>query len=92
MSEQYYRHLDGGLYRFVAYARSANDNSEVVVYEHLWPFDQSLWVRNRTEFESRFTPTDEMHIRRAMKQERVDAQAQVQAAKSARRALKEKKD
>jgi hypothetical protein len=88
VSEHYFRHLDGGLYRFVAYARSADDDNEVVVYEHIWPFTQSLWVRNRAEFEARFTPTDEMAIKRAMKQDRVEAQAQVTAAKAARKAGK----
>ena len=88
MSEQYFRHVDGGLYRFVAHARSADVDGEVVVYEHLWPFDQSLWVRNRSDFEARFTPTDEITVKRAMKQERTQAQAQVNAAKSARRAAK----
>ena len=88
MAEQYFRHLDGGLYRFVAHAKSADDASDVVVYEHLWPFDQSLWVRNRTEFETRFMPTDEITVKRAMKQERAQAQAQVNAAKATRRAAK----
>ncbi len=90
MSDRYFRHLDGGLYRFVAHARSADDESDVVVYEHLWPFDQSLWVRKRSEFESRFAATDEMHVKRAMKQDRIEAQAQVKAAKAARRAAAEK--
>jgi hypothetical protein len=90
MAEQYFRHLDGGLYRFVAYARSADTETDVVVYEHVWPFTQSLWVRNRAEFEVRFTPTDEVAIKRAMKQERTEAQEQVNAARAARRAAKTK--
>lgn len=90
MSEQYFRHVDGGLYRFVSHARSADTDGEVVVYEHLWPFNQSLWVRNRPDFEARFTPTDEMTVKRAMKQDRNEAQAQVNAAKAARRAAQKK--
>ena len=86
MTEKYFRHLDGGLYRFVAHARSADSEGEVVVYEHLWPFDQSLWVRNRAEFEARFTPVDEVTVKRAMKQDRTQAQELVNAAKVARRA------
>jgi hypothetical protein len=88
MTEKYYRHLDGGLYRFVAYARSADVDGEVVIYEHLWPFDQSLWVRNRPDFEARFISADEVTVKRAMKQERAPAQALVNAAKAARRAAK----
>ena len=90
MTEKYFRHIDGGLYRFVAHARSADDESDVVVYEHLWPFDQSVWVRNRAEFESRFAPTDELTVKRAMKQDRTEAQARVNAAKTERRAKKPK--
>jgi hypothetical protein len=86
MANAYYRHTDGGLYRFVAYARSADTAGDVVVYEHLWPFDPGLWVRDRQEFEKRFTSIDEFSVRRAMEQDRSAAQAQVAAAKAARRA------
>jgi hypothetical protein len=88
MTEKYFRHLDGGLYRFVAHARSADTDGDVVIYEHLWPFDQSLWVRNRADFESRFEPVDEVTVKRAMKRERTQAQTQVNATKAARRAAK----
>ena len=81
--------MDGGLYRFVAHARSADVDGEVVVYEHLWPFDQSLWVRNRPDFESRFTATDEITVKRAMKQDRTQAQAAVTSAKATRRDAKQ---
>jgi len=89
MAEQYFRHLDGGVYRFVAHARSADNEDEVVVYEHLWPFDQSLWVRNRAEFQTRFTTIDEFTARLEMKRDRVQAQAAVTTAKAARRAAKQ---
>lgn len=89
MSEQFFRHLDGGIYKFVAHARSADTDGEVVVYEHLWPFEQSLWVRNRPDFEVRFKSIDEVTARRAMKQDRAEAQAAVIAAKTARRAARE---
>jgi hypothetical protein len=88
MSEKFFRHVDGGLYRFVAYARSADDTSELVVYEHLWPFDQGMWVRKRAEFEARFAPTDELTVKRAMKQDRAEAQERVNAAKTLRRATR----
>jgi hypothetical protein len=89
MAEQFFQHLDGGLYRFIAYARSADaDGAEVAVYEHLWPFAPGLWVRNRADFEARFKAIDEIAVKRAMKQDRDEAQAQVNKAKAARRAKK----
>jgi hypothetical protein len=88
MTEKYFRHLDGGLYRFVAHARSADSDGEVVIYEHLWPFDQSLWVRNRAEFEARFTAVDEVTIKRSMREDRTQARDRVNLAKAARRANK----
>jgi hypothetical protein len=87
-TEKYFRHIDGGLYRFVAHARSADAEGEVVIYEHLWPFDQGLWVRNRPDFEARFSPTDEVTVKRALKEDRLQAQAKVDAARAARRAAK----
>jgi hypothetical protein len=90
MAEQYFRHLDGGLYRFISHARSADTEGDVVVYEHLWPFDRSLWVRDRAQFETRFAPVDEVTVKRAMKQDREAAQSAVQAAKAARRAAQKK--
>jgi len=85
MAEQYFRHIDGGLYRFVAYARSADYAGDVVVYEHLWPFEPGLWVRKRSEFDARFSAIDEITVRRATKLDRAKAQEQVNAAKALRR-------
>jgi hypothetical protein len=89
MTEQYFRHIDGGLYRFVFYARSADDAGDVVVYEHLWPFEQGLWVRKRSEFEARFSRIDEITVKRAMREDRIEAQERVNAVKALRRAAKQ---
>ncbi len=86
MPEQYYRHLDGGLYRFVSLARSADTAKDVVVYEHLWPFERGLWVRDRAEFETRFVPIDAAEVESAMQQDQAHAQLAVNTAKAARRA------
>jgi len=86
MPEQYFRHVDGGFYRLVGYARSADTEGDVVVYEHLWPFERGWWVRNRAEFESRFTSIEKAIVDAAMNTDRARAQASVAAAKAARRA------
>jgi hypothetical protein len=86
MTEHYFRHLDGGLYRFIAEARSADTAGPVVVYEHLWPFERGWWVRDRAEFEARFMKVDGAEVEAAMKADRREAQLKVEAAKAARRA------
>lgn len=88
MSDRFYRHLDGGLYRFVADARSADTDGEVIIYEHLWPFEPGLWVRERTDFLARFQPVDAATVAAAQQTERSAAQAAVNAAKAKRRAAK----
>jgi hypothetical protein len=40
-----HRHYKGGLYRFVSEARHSETLETMVVYEHLWPHTQALWVR-----------------------------------------------
>jgi hypothetical protein len=90
MSERYFRHLDGGLYRFVAYARSADTTAEMVVYEHLWPFERGLWVRDRIEFETRFQPIAATEVEAAIRRDQPAAQLQVNAAKAARRAAQQR--
>ena len=74
----------------MAHARSADTEGDVVVYEHVWPFDKSLWVRDRTQFEARFASVDEVTVKRAMKQDRDAAQSAVRAAQAARRASQSK--
>lgn len=88
MSDTFFRHLDGGLYRFVAHARSADTTGELVVYEHLWPFEPGLWVRDRAEFEARFFPVAAGEVEAARQGDRAAAQAAVTAAKAARRAAR----
>ncbi|PHV09846.1 DUF1653 domain-containing protein [Chitinimonas sp. BJB300] len=88
MSDRYYRHMDGGLYRFVADAMSADTGNPVIVYEHLWPFIAGLWVRDREEFLARFQPIDANEVTTAQQGDRTIAQAAVNNAKAIRRAAK----
>jgi hypothetical protein len=46
-----YRHKKGGVYRKLYEGRHADDGSAVVIYEHLWPHERGIWVRNKAEFE-----------------------------------------
>lgn len=71
-------------------ARHADDGSEVVVYEHLWPFEPSVWVRNKAEFLQRFRETSEAACQEAMQQDQELARQAVQQAKAARRSTASK--
>ncbi|MBB5016932.1 hypothetical protein HNQ59_000194 [Chitinivorax tropicus] len=82
----YFQHIDGGLYRFITEARHADNAQPVIVYEHLWPFEPGIWVRNAVEFQQRFTPIDAAIVQAQMQGNRQAAQQTVTAAKAARRA------
>ncbi|WP_445681257.1 DUF1653 domain-containing protein [Radicibacter daui] len=40
-----HRHYKGGLYRVIGEALHSETEERMVVYEHLWPKNRSLWVR-----------------------------------------------
>lgn len=84
----FYRHVDGGLYRFIAEAFHSDDASEVIVYEHVWPFTPSIWVRPTHEFRTRFSPVDKHEVDEAMRGDQQAAQQAVNTAKAARRSGK----
>ncbi|WP_063802284.1 DUF1653 domain-containing protein [Burkholderia ubonensis] len=84
---QLVRHQDGGIYRYHSTARHTDDQTELVVYEHVWPFDAGqLWARPAHEWPSRFQPITNDDLREAQQQNRLDAQTSVTNAKAARRA------
>lgn len=85
LPSQFFRHIDGGYYRFITLATSAESLTEQVVYEHVWPFEVSLWVRDRNEFESRFVPVSKGEVEQAKAADRTAAQSTVSATKLARR-------
>jgi len=82
------RHQDGGLYRFVGYARGTDETGLRMLYDHVWPFAPTdiPWDRPAVEWESRFTRITEQDLMKAMQQDRALAQEAVSAAKAARRA------
>lgn len=82
-----YRHQDGGIYRFLMVAASSVDQSELYIYEHLWPFEAGkLWARPATEWASRFTPIQSVDLFNSQLVDRAAAQEAVIEAKRLRRA------
>lgn len=82
-----YRHQDGGIYRFLMVAASSVDQSDLYVYEHLWPFEAGkIWARPAVEWASRFTPIQSVDLFNAQLVDRAAAQEAVSEAKRLRRA------
>lgn len=51
--KQYYKHKYGGIYCLLFEAvNKSNNDEEVVVYEHVYPFEKKNYVRNKNEFYS----------------------------------------
>lgn len=86
-SGQLFRHVDGGIYRFVLEAKDTRDLTPLMVYQHEWPFEASAWARPKDEWvPTRFSPIEETDLVQARQEDRATAQARIGAAKAARRA------
>lgn len=88
--EQLFRHTDGGYYRYLMAAYSSADQSEKIIYEHLWPFEPSIWERPVAEFSARFCPVTAEDLKVAMQRDRTTVQEEIAQAKKQRRAGQEK--
>jgi len=83
---QLFRHVDGGVYRFVTMAKHAEDGTQMMVYHHVWPFEPPTWMRSADEWSYRFPPMSQSELVESFAGDRTDAQAAVTQAKATRRA------
>lgn len=83
---QAFRHVDGGYYQFICSAYSSEDQSEKVVYKHVWPFTPSVWERPVAEFVAKFSPITQEELDAARTNNKEAAQKEIAAAKAHRRA------
>lgn len=81
----YYRHTDGGLYRFAKFVWLASDGTRAIEYDHVWPFEEKPWIRVEAEWEGRFSPIAVEEVEAARAGDRLAAQARVTAAREARK-------
>lgn len=50
--DEVYRHKKGGVYRKLMEGDMAQPEPRpVVIYEHLWPHERAVWIRDKAEFE-----------------------------------------
>ena len=83
--QQHYLHQDGGLYVVLHVAKNADDLSESVVYQHLWPFEEQVWHRPLQEWAPRFVPITEWRAKEIAAQDREKGAQAVKATKANRR-------
>lgn len=86
---QLFRHIDGGYYKFQKSVLFADDQDELVIYRHVWPFQPSDWARRSNEFVERFTPITKDDLIEAKKEKRKDLQERIENQRNMRRAAKE---
>lgn len=83
---QLFRHIDGGYYEFEKSVLFADDQDELVIYKHLWPFEVSSWARRYNEFKDKFTPITQEDLNAAKQIPREQLQKQIEDTRTARRA------
>lgn len=82
---QLFRHMDGGYYQYEKSVLFADDQGELIIYKHLWPFDESQWARRYQEFKARFTPITVEVFNEAKEIKREILQAQIEETRTNRR-------
>ncbi len=63
--QQYYKHKYGGIYCKLKEAINKDNNDELmVVYEHVYPFDTKVYVRNKEDFynSNKFQTNEQLNI------------------------------
>ena len=85
--DQFYMHRDGGIYVTLHVSSSTVDQSQHVVYRHVFPFEVKIWHRPIEEWdENRFTKITKLKAHTIMTSNNaLDYQAVVKANKSARK-------
>lgn len=58
-----YRHYRGGIYRKLHEAKHTETGETLVIYEHLWPHEHTIYARPITEFYSTVKITDGVCMR-----------------------------
>jgi hypothetical protein len=83
-----YQHVDGGLYQVTGLGKSTVDQTDQVVYKHLFPFEAATWIRPLVEWtEQRFrliSSKEYDHITASTTREKM--QQRIEQHKAARKA------
>lgn len=82
----FYKHKDGGLYKTTGVGKSTADGQLYVVYQHIFPFAHSIYLRPIAEWtRDRFELLDFMQATEYQGQDRYALQAAITARREARK-------
>ena len=62
MSAEYYINVYGGLYQFISEATNTEDKNIMIVYKHIYPFEEKTYVRRKDEFYEKFKQISEQDL------------------------------
>ena len=80
---QFYQHRYGGLYEVLSTSKHTETGEDLVIYEHIYPFESSIWARPASMWTpDRFRPITEDELRLLLTKDRLQFQAEIQAAKA----------
>lgn len=80
----YYRHRYGGVYHLTDVGLSTVDQSQHVIYRHIYPFEKKSWIRPLDEWTTdRFTPLTYREMVEITQIPEDELQQQITAAKAA---------
>lgn len=82
---RFYQHRYGGIYSVdKVKAKSSVDKSEWVVYTHIWPFEEEVWIRPYSEWtDGRFRPLEQNEYLDLIRRDREEFQREITANKEA---------
>lgn len=90
-SGQLFQHIDGGIYKFEKSVWFADDDDELVIYTHIWPFPVIESARRADEFLAKFNPIKEGDLAKAQETAREEFQLKIREHKAKRRSNETKK-
>lgn len=82
---RFYQHRYGGIYSVdKVKAKSSADKSEWVVYTHIWPFEEEVWIRPYSEWiDGRFRLLEQNEYLDLIRRDREEFQREITANKEA---------
>ena len=83
---EYYQHRFGGIYIVNDVATHTDTNQRLVIYTHVYPFDEHTWARPIDEWtDDRFNQISYNTVQELMKKDRLEFQIEIGKARGMNR-------